>query len=144
MKRLLLLCALTACGRDITAPAATIPASATRVTPGAFEQLALDSARACITRNGSKPDPNVTVDGIAWYAMPGASFAMPSGAIYEGYSVPGWIVRASGAKDWLLLTEHELAHQLVLEVIPHSSAFWVPCGWMSTGSVGTTFTIPSP
>lgn len=142
VKRLLPLLFVAACGRDVTAPADAPPADATRFTPAGFEAQALDSVRSCISRNGSQPNASLTVEQVAWYTVPGPSFTMPSGAVYEGFAGHGWIVMASEAPNRQQLTEHELAHELVAEAIPHSSAFWTRCNLMV--GYGTSFVIPTP
>lgn len=117
----------------------TIPANAVRFAPSTFERNALDSVRACISRNGSTPNAALTVTDVAWYTVPGASFSM-AGAVYQGYAGPGWIIMASAAPNHQQLTEHELAHELITEAIPHSSPFWNACNLMT--GYGTVFVIP--
>ena len=131
-----------ACGRDMTAPNITmaIPAGAVRFTPGAFQQTALETVRACITAAKGKPNQTFAVNDVAWYTMPGASFLMANGALYQGYAGPGWIVLAERQADIGEATRHELAHQLVYEAVLHSSPFWSACGLLV--GIGTTFTIP--
>lgn len=141
--RLLLLTlalALAACGRDITAPSWTVPAGATRFTPSVAQENALQSVRQCMAVNGGNPDAAFTVASVAWYAMRGTSFQMPNGLAYQGASGAGWIVVARDAVETAKLTQHELAHQLSHEAVPHSSPFWATCDLMF--GIGTTFTIP--
>ena len=111
---------VAACGRDITAPAWTLPAGAVRFTPGAFQQTALETVRQCMTLNGGNPDAGFTVASVAWYTMPGTAFQMPNGLAYQGASGAGWIVVADGALDATQLAQHELAHQLSHEAVFHS------------------------
>jgi hypothetical protein len=140
MRYLLLCLMLCACGRDVTAPTASVPANAVRFQPSAFERTALATVRACIAANGSTPN-STAVDDLAWYTVSGPSFTI-GGAIWQGYAGHGWIVLATDAPDKEQLTEHELAHQLVVEVVPHSSPFWAKCNLLQ--GYGTTFTIPTP
>ena len=142
IRSLLPLILLAACGREMTAPNITmvLPAGAVRFTPGAFQQTALETVRTCIITAKGKPNLTFGIGDVAWYTMPGASFLMANGALYQGYAGPGWIVLAERQKDIGEATRHELAHQLVYETVLHSSPFWSACGLLV--GLEITFTIP--